>query len=243
MAEASYKPAQSNSIGDATLPKHLYHGTTATRLGSILRQGLRPRGKSRPGNRKAYPSRKDMVYLSTAYAPYFALNSLGDGDTALIIEVDTDQLDPARCYPDEDFVAQCLAYQEKRPLKPVHDGVQADLESYQHLYSLSVERMGNLAYRGSVPADAITRYVSLTPESQPDLCMMSMDPCISPLNYQFCATKYRSIIAWLFGDREDFEVWGAGPVPGSPQPEQVAAMESVWKNREGISVITKGGSL
>jgi hypothetical protein len=234
VAEASYKPAQSNSIGDTTLPKHLYHGTTATRLGSILRQGLRPRGKSRPGNWQTYPSRKDMVYLTTAYAPYFALNAVEDEGAALIVEVDTDHLDPARCFPDEDFVAQCLAYQEKRPLVAVHDGVQADMDSYQHLYPLSVERLGNLAYRGTIPADAITRYVSLTPESQPDLCMMSMDPCISPLNYQFCGPKYRSIIAWLFGDRGDFEVWGAGPV---------SAMQSVWKNRAGISVITKGGSL
>lgn len=184
-----------------------------------------------------------MVYLTTAYAPFFALNATAKDGVALLVEVDTDHLDPTQCYPDEDFVAQCLAYQEKRPLMSVHDGVIADLDQYQPLYSASVLGMGNLAYRGTIPADAITRYVTLLPSAQPDLCMLSMDPCISPLNYQVCGGKYTSIISWLFGDREDFDVLGVVGVGGVFSSEHVAAMEYLWKNRAGISVITKGGSL
>lgn len=244
MGEANSKQEQLISIGEHTLPRHLYHGTTATRLGSILRQGLRPRGKSRRGNWRDYPSRQDMVYLTTAYAPYFAINATAQDGVALLVEVDTDHLDPTKCYPDEDFVAQCLAFQEKRPLMSVHDGVMADLDQYQHLYSASVQGMGNLAYRGTIPADAITRYVTLLPSAQPDLCMLSMDPCISPLNYQCCGGKYTSIISWLFGDREDFDVLGVGGAdPRVFSSEYVAAMECLWKNRTGISIITKGGSL
>jgi hypothetical protein len=233
---------QSSSTGSGTLPKHLYHGTTTTKLGSILRRGLQPRGNQRRGNWEEYPSRPDMVYLTTAYAPYFALNAAEDGAKALIVEVDTDRLDPGLLYPDEDFVAQCLAYQERRMLREAHDEVLADMEVYRRFYLESVDGMGNVAYRGVVSPQAITRYAIIDPQLQADLMWIALDPCISVVNYRFCGNKYRSIIAWLFGDRPDFEAGVGLPVEAMEQmwPDHAAHLRKLWKSRDGISVITKG---
>ena len=49
----------------------LYHGTTTKHLDKILKQGITPR-HDRPSNWDKHPSREDMVYLTNAYAIYFA---------------------------------------------------------------------------------------------------------------------------------------------------------------------------
>jgi hypothetical protein len=50
-----------------------YHGTSARRLTTILKDGIRPRLKT-ASNWEKMPSRPDMVYLTVAYPLYFAMN-------------------------------------------------------------------------------------------------------------------------------------------------------------------------
>lgn len=55
----------------------LYHGTSSKYLPSILREGIKPRKLTRQSNWKTtIESRNDMVYLTNAYALYFAICSL-----------------------------------------------------------------------------------------------------------------------------------------------------------------------
>jgi hypothetical protein len=202
---------------------------------------LRPRDEAARGNWEDYPSCPGMVYLTSAYAPYFAMMACEEGDKAVLLEIDTEHLEPELFYPDEDFIAQCLAHQEYRALKEVHGEVVEMIEAYRHHAADSVVAMGNCSYRGTVPPSAITRYCVADPTLQADLFWIGLDPCISPLNYRFCGEKYRTIIAWLFGDREDFVV-GYGEEMQSAMldmnPEYGAHLRKLWGNREGIAVHT-----
>jgi len=219
----------------------LYHGTNAKNLSSILSKGLRTRGKKR-GNWDAYPSRPDMVYLTTAYAPFFAIQSCKDGEKALILELDRDRLDESNLYPDEDFIVQCLAAQNNESIEAIHEDIKDTLECYQHHFKDSINGLGNVCYKGTVDLVSISRYCVIDVSARPDLMMMSLDPSISLMNYRFCGSRYRSIISWIFGDRPDFEI-GIGDnetylelmersVPGSRESSL-----KLFSNREGIEIV------
>lgn len=185
-----------------------------------------------------------MVYLTTAYAPYFAFSKATERNAAVIVEVATSRLDPAFLYPDEDYVAQCLAHQQGRPLEEVHQDVRRNIADYQHHMLDSLHGLGNVAYRATVPTFAITRYAVIPYRLQSPLFWIALDPCISPLNYKFCGSKYRSIISWIMGDREDFDADGFGnqsmEMMKSVNPEYAENLRSLWRNRDGILVIEKG---
>jgi len=219
----------------------LYHGTNAKNLNAILSKGIQPRGKKK-GNWDAFPSRSDMVYLTTAYAPYFAIQSCDSGQKALILELDRNNIDQAQLYPDEDFVVQCLAAQNNQAIEDIHEDIKDTLECYQHHFEDSINGLGNVCYKGVVPSNAISRYCLIDSKTRSDLMMMSLDPSISLMNYRFCGSRYRSIISWLFGDRSDFEI-GIGDnetylemmeksVPGSKERTM-----KLFSNREGIEVV------
>lgn len=183
----------------------VYHGTCASNLDSILKNGIKPRGRKK-GNWESYPSKKDMVYLTVAYAPYFAICSCEKSQTALILEIDLSLLDEDKLYPDEDFVAQVLAYQNNTDIDTYHDHVSNNLDLFKSCYQDSLDGLGNISYKGTVPSSSITRYCLVDVKERKDISLMCLDPSISLMNYKFCGNRYRSIISWLFGDREDFEL-------------------------------------
>lgn len=239
MGAGQCKAEQSSSTGSDTLPTHLYHGTTTKHLDSILRNGLHPRGRRR-GNWDRYHSRSDMVYLTTAYAPFFAINSVAEEEKAVIVEVQTADLNPSALYPDEDFIAQALAHQMQLPLDYIHKRVRRTLHQYQHHTCDSVHALGNAAHKGVIPPEAITRYATIDGKLQSSLFWIALDPCISVLNYRFMGPKYRSIIAWIMGDRPDFDADGFGnqSIITQVNPEYANHLRTMWSNRDGITVVT-----
>lgn len=218
----------------------LYHGTSEARLDSILSRGLRPRGKRSKGNWDSYPSRHDCVYLTDAYAPYFAWSATKKGGRSAIIEVDVPE---SRLLPDEDFIAQALASQTGLDIDHFHASVRDDLDGYKHHAMDSLRGLGNACHKGVIRPAAITRYVVVDFDKQRDLHQSCLDPSISILNYRFCGEKYKSIIAWLFGDRDDYIV-GFGEssldVMESIHPGYKARVEGLFTNREGIEVHSHG---
>jgi hypothetical protein len=216
----------------------LYHGTSERHLGSILRDGIKPRGRKR-GNWKPYPSIAGHVYLTEAYAGYFATVAAKKGERALIVEVCLE--DDSRLYPDEDFIAQALAAQNKRSIEVYHDEVVKTIACYRDYVQASLDGLGNVSHRGVIPPPAISRYVLVDTKKQSDVIMLALDPTISLMNYRFCGEKYRTINSWLFGDRSDFSLGFAGQ-----DNEAYLAMmpaeyrdhaERLFANREGIEVV------
>lgn len=219
----------------------LYHGTSSRHLESIMTSGIRPRGR-RKGNWKQFPSRKDMVYLTNAYAPFFALQSCKEGEKALILELDLARIDESRLYPDEDFIVQAISQQSGLSVEDVHDGIRDALEDYQQYAMTSLEHLGNCSHRGDIPKVAVTRYCLIDWAARKDIGGIVLDPSISLMNYRFCGEKYRSIIAWLFGDRKDFEVGLGGneayiEIVERCQPGYRKIVEDMFANRDGIEVM------
>jgi hypothetical protein len=191
----------------------LYHGTSEKAARVALKEGILPRGLQ--GTNSTWdncPSHPDCVYLTTAYAAYFAMNATSGNERWGIIEIDTDQLSPPRggsvLIPDEDFLEQVT-----RGSKSLTDwGLPAEgmklrtkwfrdhLLSFAHLWEESIKHLGNCALFGQVPPEAITRVAFYDPSSNPGMTMLAADPMISLMNYRICGPKYRALVQWLMGD-------------------------------------------
>jgi hypothetical protein len=94
----------------------IYHGTTEKIGRQALTEGLKPRKLTGKSNWKhSVESNPSLVYLTTAYAPYYALQSIKKfkGEKIAIIEIETDLLDKTKLRPDEDFIEQATRRDEK----------------------------------------------------------------------------------------------------------------------------------
>lgn len=185
----------------------LYHGTCGSKhiVNSILKKGIKPRGK-RPGNwAERAPSHPDCVYLTDVYAGYFAICAAGEDRLGAVFEIDTDQLFEVDLLPDEDFMAhvawnagrrdlgkdllETTAWYRER-LPKYHDGDR---------WKLSLSNLGTCAHFGTIPPQAITRYVVFDLGKNTHLQFI-IDPTITMINYKLLNGRYRLYTAHLFGD-------------------------------------------
>lgn len=197
----------------------LYHGTSESNLNKILEQGsIQPRGTAGKSNwEHTIISSPDRVYLTTAYAGYFAANVSKENERWAIIEIDTDFLDEDNFFPDEDVIAQ-IAYRSKDfnevwGDKPVKEYSLLELTKYvrEHIYLWkdkwpdSIQAMGTCSYKGDIPVAAIIRYALFDPKSNFQMAMSAQDPTITTLNYQIKGATYKAITKWLMGEEITFD--------------------------------------
>jgi len=217
-----------------------YHGTAARYLPFVLKKGIRPRGEDE--SHWEYASRPDLVYMTTAYPFYFGMHTAEEDEKTVVFEVDLDHLAVARLLPDEDFIAQAISRAKNVPLAQIHNMVRDQLENWQDFWQKSIEHLGNVCFKGTIPPQAITRYCLFEAWKRPHLAMRMLDPCISIDNYQFCGEGYRQIVEWMFGDRDLIPTNNTGMSFPSGQEvdmvlqEQQKFWEEESKNRTGIEV-------
>lgn len=228
----------------------LYHGTTEEVARKALTEGLNPRGKNKKRSnwKHTIHSNPDCVYLTTAYAGYFAANAVGHklNETWGIVEVDTDKLNLDQMRPDEDMIAQAEALNaEKKGAK--HDLFKrtlywrARLDVNKHLWLPSVEYMGTCSHKGTIPAEAVTRVSLFKPSSNGTMVMACCDPTISIMNYKFCQQKYKLFTRWLMGEKVTYEEWSEATffnlfgIHGGKKEIQ-EEVESVLARQGGIQV-------
>ncbi|QYX30669.1 hypothetical protein [Sphaerospermopsis torques-reginae] len=162
----------------------LYHGTSFENIERIRSQGVLPPRETKKSNCSVselndYESRNDAVYLSDAYAPYYAFYQYYDplmkqlcsqltkpsielttvSSKGALIEIDIDSLEQYKFYPDEDFLAHSsnLLYQIGETVKERTNYFKENLESYQDYLKDSLQEMGNCCYIGVIPPTAISR--------------------------------------------------------------------------------------
>jgi hypothetical protein len=183
----------------------LYHGTSAAFLPEIRKDGLVPRGKKK-SNWSHSPSRTDCVYLTDAYAPYFAV--MADDkkqEGCAIVEIDTDRLmfRDSFLLPDEDALEQ---------VGRGHDSVPGDMGARTRWYKknltkyngkgqwiLSLKALGTCCHYGEIPVEAITRIAVTDPKKNADL-LMQWDVSVTLTNYRLLGDSYKRQMALLFHD-------------------------------------------
>ena len=82
-------------------------------------EGLRPRKLTGKSNWKhIVESNPSLIYLTTAYAPYYALCAVdgNKGEKIAIVEIETDLLNESNFRPDEDFIEQVPAWTKRTSL-------------------------------------------------------------------------------------------------------------------------------
>jgi len=179
----------------------LYHGTSGRHLKSILKTGIKPRGKNK--STWMVPSHPDMTYFSVAYPLYYALNAVEKGEKCLIVEIETRKIRVDLLHPDEDYIAQVIAGQTKQPLSKVHKMVVENIQAYQDRWEESLEKIGNCSFYKKVYHSAITRYCLFDPATRPVIKLAASDPTITVANFLFCGKRYINLVEWLFGDRKE----------------------------------------
>ena len=181
----------------------LSHGTSARHLDSILTDGLRARGTAS----SVWDCESDprMVYLTTAYSLFFALNAAEIDEDALIVEV---SLPVSKLYCDEDVYAQATyptwEFRSKFTLAQYTQQCRNFLHTERvgtrrrKLACESLRLMGTACYRGTISPNCITRIARIGHEAVSSLVMKEADPVLSILNYQFFEARYRRFQDSLF---------------------------------------------
>ena len=197
----------------------LYHGTSETKLNKILKnRTIKPRGNKGKGNwEHTIVSAPDRVYLTDAYAGYFAANVAKDNERWAIIEVDTDYLNENNFRPDEDCIAQ-LAYNDPnfnevwgdKPVKEYQlleltQFVRENIHLWTDKWRETLHVMGTCSYKGNIPTTAIIRYALFDTNTNTQMALAACDPSITPMNYKFKGATYKAITKWLMGEKITLE--------------------------------------
>lgn len=200
----------------------LYHGTSSRHLETILEHGLVPRGNA-PSNWTAASS-AERVYLTNAYAMYFAQASRKDSSEDLVVvEIDTDLLPDQTCLQaDEDtvwFVWQHDAIDDRflpppgmldRHQQAMHfSGFLGPLAEHGITAEKSLELLGNCSHEGIIPVSAITRVLRYSATDGP-WWVSFHDPVISPMNFRFHGPEYRAtqlVVADRLDEARMVEQW------------------------------------
>lgn len=186
----------------------IYHGTSHSRARRAASFGLAPRNQFElPLNIKneGFASNPDMVYLTTTYALYSACAS--DETQVAVVEIETDELDKEKFYPDEDFICEFVKrrnryFQIEEEEEELFHYVKSNPEMFRGYWSESLQMLGNICYKGSIPANAIIRYAIFDLELFSDILAASMmdteTVCIT--NHVILGRFYKQFIAWLFDE-------------------------------------------
>jgi hypothetical protein len=222
----------------------LYHGTTETVARAAFMHGLKPRASTGArGNWDSNPSNPELVYLTAAYAGYFAGCACEEGERWGIVEVDATALPTSFMRPDEDFIEQASRGGESpiptalKSLERRTQWVRDRLDNFAHHWRDSVEGLGNCAFKGGIQPEAVTGVAIFDPKSNPMVAMAVMDPTITLLNYTFMARKYEAAIRWLMGEDITPEEFGAGftGIGLTPDQEEAAAAKLPPEMLEAIN--------
>ena len=163
----------------------LYHGTSAKNAMLIKKHGFRPDMKYNWGIK----SKTGYVYLSSAYAPFYAMAANKTGDQLALIKVVVDTKD---IYPEDDFVMFMLGY-------PKYTQAQLnaiDLKRFKNLAKASLDYMGNVA----VKPDKI-KIIGIRIFNGRNLLLVC-DPVISPINFKIMGDYYKELSDWIYHGNE-----------------------------------------
>ena len=206
----------------------LYHGTSLSKLESILKDGIMPRRLSGKSNWDDNESHDNMVYLTNSYAPYYSLASLeDDDDKPVVLEIKFDEESMMNLFPDEDALEQVNnskyadSYElgdldianwhsdfpigfsemsmEDRTLWFKDNLYEFHMDSKNRMfYEKSLALLGTCCHEGMISADKIVRYSLLKPEKM----LSYSDPVICIANQMILGKHYQNVCSNIIWDKE-----------------------------------------
>lgn len=159
----------------------LYHGTSVEAALQISKSGFKT-GKKYNWHVK---SSKGFVFLSLAYAPFFAqmAKSKNNKERALI-KCFVEETD---LFPDDDFVMFALG----KPIYTEKDLKDNSIWLYKDHYKESLKFLGNAC--ALPPAIRVLGVASFSIKKLLYVC----DPTITPINYQIMGDYYKKLTEWI----------------------------------------------
>lgn len=161
----------------------LYHGTSEENAKLIEKEGFIT-GKKYNWNVK---SKGGFVYLSSAYAPFYAMST--NSKKLALIKCEVLAKD---CYPEDDFIMYCL----KKPSYIQEELDKINLRGYKYLWKESLKYMGNVAVRPNKIKILGIRYFD------GERLIFKCDPTISPLNFKVMGEYYMRLTKWIYEGNE-----------------------------------------
>jgi hypothetical protein len=221
----------------------LYHGTTETIGRQAKTEGLRPRKLTGKSNWKhVVESNPSLIYLTTAYAPYYALHAVNGNknEKISIVEVETDLLDETNLRPDEDFIEQATSLDKKNTVgirgKTVNQRtkyIRNRLDEFSGFWKQSVEHLGNCGFKGIITGEAITKVSVVDISKCKFMCSEALEAVITLANYSVCGAQYRMLTRWFMGEPVTVEEWfktqSVNPLNYLEDEEKTSGMKKVSK--------------
>lgn len=159
----------------------LFHGTTEENAKLVMKEGFKPDKKYN----WQIKSKTGFVYLSLAYAPFYANEANGESRNRSLIKVEVKE---SALYPDEDYLMHVIG----NPKYTQADLNRLDLENYKGLSDKSLEYLDNVSAK---PED-ITIIGCRVFDSTNLLAVC--DPGITPINYMLMGEYYRKLTEWIY---------------------------------------------
>ena len=188
---------------------YLYHGTSTRRLSTILKSGIQPRKDE--GNWKDHPSRAGHVYLTSAYAIYFAQSACDpdQDEKYAVLQIEVDRLDERKLYADEDALE---AYNRKKDGLPSHWDLARRTQFYRDSWKTldaarswksSLGLLGTCSYNGSIKPNMIEKVAIIDPRA---VLALASDPSITIQNYHLLGNYYNWLSDALFmGEKTPYQ--------------------------------------
>jgi hypothetical protein len=175
----------------------LYHGTTARHLRAIQRHGLLPRWKTGESNWSGdVESKEEFVYLTDAYAVYYAVGPAFDEARApadlLILKVDVDE---NRLYPDEDFIVWALTEGNQDGQEELRPYINP--REYKGAWQMSLEHNGVVCTL-EVSPERILDYRIIARTEAELIFELGLESMPTPENYRLIGSHYRRCTEVLF---------------------------------------------
>jgi hypothetical protein len=160
----------------------LFHGTSATNAKKIELEGFIP-DKKYNWNVK---SKKGFVYLSLAYAPFYAMTT-GEKELALIkVKVYEGSL-----YPEDDFLMTALG-KSKYTQAELNE---INFENYKKFWKESLKYLGNVAVKPEKVRIMGIRYFN------GKNLLYKCDPVICQNNFKIMGDYYYNLTEWIYSGK------------------------------------------
>ena len=219
----------------------IYHGTTATIGRRAMKEGLRPRNLTGKSNWKhIVESNPSLIYLTTTYAPYYALQTVNKGENIAIIGIDTDLLDESKFRPDEDFIEQVTGIDKTnkagikgKTVKQRTKYIRNHLDEFSDFWKPSIEHLGNCGFKGNISQKAISKISVVDISKCQAMCGEALEAVITLANYSVCGKQYRMLTRWFIGELVTADEWfrtqSVNPLDYLPESAKKSALKKFSK--------------